>query len=118
LQIRSAISTAERLVAGAEALGDRHQVWRDAFLLAVVERSVRPSRSSPRRSGGRDRGCAGHRDRPLAEREIYDVALAPHCPNGPISLAASFQVGFCCLNAAIQEQSLGRTITRVMRACL
>lgn len=39
--------------------------------------------------------------------EAYDVAVAPHCPNGPISLAASLQVGFCCANVAIQEQSLG-----------
>jgi galactonate dehydratase len=39
--------------------------------------------------------------------EIYDVAVAPHCPNGPISLAASLQVGFCCPNIVIQEQSLG-----------
>ena len=39
--------------------------------------------------------------------EIYDAAVAPHCPNGPISLAASLQVGACCQNVAIQEQSLG-----------
>ncbi len=39
--------------------------------------------------------------------EIYDVAVAPHCPNGPISLAATLQVGFCCANVVIQEQSLG-----------
>ncbi|MCA1404438.1 hypothetical protein I6F26_17260 [Ensifer sp. IC3342] len=39
--------------------------------------------------------------------EVYDVAVAPHCPNGPISLAASLQVGFCCPNIVIQEQSLG-----------
>ena len=39
--------------------------------------------------------------------EVYDVAVAPHCPNGPISLAASLQVAFCCPNVAIQEQSLG-----------
>ena len=39
--------------------------------------------------------------------EIYDVAVAPHCPNGPISLAASLQIGFCCPNVVIQEQSLG-----------
>jgi len=39
--------------------------------------------------------------------EIYDVAVAPHCPNGPISLAASLQVGACCRNVVIQEQSLG-----------
>ncbi|PSL08408.1 galactonate dehydratase [Haloactinopolyspora alba] len=39
--------------------------------------------------------------------EVYDVAVAPHCPNGPVSLAASLQVGFCCPNVAIQEQSGG-----------
>ena len=39
--------------------------------------------------------------------EAYDVAVAPHCPNGPISLAASLQVGACCGNVVIQEQSVG-----------
>lgn len=39
--------------------------------------------------------------------EPYDVAVAPHCPNGPVSLAASLQVGSCCGNVVIQEQSAG-----------
>jgi galactonate dehydratase len=39
--------------------------------------------------------------------EAYDVAVAPHCPNGPISLAASLQVDWCAGNVVIQEQSLG-----------
>lgn len=39
--------------------------------------------------------------------EAYDVAVAPHCPNGPISLAASLQVDFCASNVVVQEQSLG-----------
>jgi galactonate dehydratase len=39
--------------------------------------------------------------------EIYDVEVAPHCPNGPISLAASLQVGFCCPYVIVQEHSLG-----------
>lgn len=39
--------------------------------------------------------------------EAYDVALAPHCPLGPIALAASLQVDAICYNAVIQEQSLG-----------
>jgi galactonate dehydratase len=39
--------------------------------------------------------------------EAYDVAVAPHCPNGPIALAASLQVGCCAGNVVIQEQSLG-----------
>jgi galactonate dehydratase len=39
--------------------------------------------------------------------EAYDVALAPHCPLGPISFAAALQVDFCSLNAFIQESSAG-----------
>ncbi|MFC7465740.1 galactonate dehydratase [Brachybacterium sp. GCM10030252] len=39
--------------------------------------------------------------------EAYDVAVAPHCPNGPVSLAASLQAGACAENIVAQEQSLG-----------
>jgi galactonate dehydratase len=39
--------------------------------------------------------------------EAYDVALAPHCPLGPLSLAASLQLDFLSHNAFIQEQSMG-----------
>jgi galactonate dehydratase len=39
--------------------------------------------------------------------EAYDVALAPHCPLGPIALAACLQIDAVCHNAVIQEQSLG-----------
>lgn len=39
--------------------------------------------------------------------EAYDVAVAPHCPLGPIALAACLQLDFCTPNASIQEQSLG-----------
>ena len=35
------------------------------------------------------------------------MSLAPHCPLGPIALAASLQVDFASPNALIQEQSLG-----------
>ena len=38
--------------------------------------------------------------------EAYDVALAPHCPLGPIALASCMQVDMCTPNALIQEQSL------------
>lgn len=41
-----------------------------------------------------------------AMAEAYDVAVAPHCPLGPIALASCLQVDFCTVNAAIQEQSL------------
>ena len=39
--------------------------------------------------------------------EAYDVALALHCPLGPIALAANLQLDGVCYNACIQEQSLG-----------
>ena len=39
--------------------------------------------------------------------EAYDVALAPHCPLGPIALASCLQVDAVSHNALIQEQSLG-----------
>lgn len=39
--------------------------------------------------------------------EAYDVAIAPHCPLGPIALAASLQVAVSTPNFVIQEMSLG-----------
>jgi galactonate dehydratase len=42
-----------------------------------------------------------------AMAEVYDVAMAPHCPLGPIALAASLQVAFTTPNFLIQEQSVG-----------
>ncbi len=42
-----------------------------------------------------------------AMAEAYDVALAPHCPLGPIALASCIQVDAVAYNALIQEQSLG-----------
>lgn len=38
--------------------------------------------------------------------EVYDVAVAPHCPLGPIALAASLQIDFATSNILIQEQSI------------
>jgi galactonate dehydratase len=42
-----------------------------------------------------------------AMAEAYDVALALHCPLGPIALAVCLQLDAVCYNAFIQEQSLG-----------
>jgi galactonate dehydratase len=39
--------------------------------------------------------------------ELYGAGLAPHCPLGPISLAASLQVAFATPNFVIQEHSIG-----------
>jgi galactonate dehydratase len=39
--------------------------------------------------------------------EAYDITLAPHCPLGPVALAACLQVDFVSYNAVLQEQSMG-----------
>lgn len=39
--------------------------------------------------------------------ETFDAALAPHCPLGPLALAACLQIDFATPNLLIQEQSLG-----------
>jgi len=39
--------------------------------------------------------------------ETHDVSLAPHCPLGPIALAASLQLAFATPNFLIEEQSIG-----------
>ena len=42
-----------------------------------------------------------------AMAEAFDVAVAPHCPLGPVALAACAQLDMCTPNAFIQEQSMG-----------
>jgi len=42
-----------------------------------------------------------------AMAEAHDVALAPHCPLGPVALAACLHVDFASWNAVLQEQSIG-----------
>jgi len=39
--------------------------------------------------------------------DTFGALLAPHCPLGPVALAASLQVGFATPNLLIQEQSRG-----------
>ncbi|ERP96408.1 hypothetical protein Q669_28980 [Labrenzia sp. C1B10] len=42
-----------------------------------------------------------------AMAEAFDIGFAPHCPLGPIALAACLQVDAVSYSAVIQEQSLG-----------
>lgn len=42
-----------------------------------------------------------------AAAETFGISVAPHCPLGPIALAASLQIDFAIPNFLIQEQSLG-----------
>ena len=39
--------------------------------------------------------------------EAYGVSMAPHCPLGPIALAACLQLDFATANTLIQEMSWG-----------
>jgi len=43
----------------------------------------------------------------ISMAEAFDVSAAPHCPLGPIALAACVQIDVCTPNVFIQEQSLG-----------
>lgn len=42
-----------------------------------------------------------------AMAEAYDIAVAPHCPLGPLALAACLQLAACAPNVVLQEMSLG-----------
>jgi len=42
-----------------------------------------------------------------AMAEAYDVAVAPHCPIGPIALAACLQLAATAPNVVLQETSMG-----------
>ena len=39
--------------------------------------------------------------------ESYDIAVAPHCPLGPLALASCLQLAACTPNVVLQEMSLG-----------
>ena len=53
-----------------------------------------------------DAGGISETRRIAALAEPYDVVVAPHCPLGPIALAASLQIDFATPNILIQEQSI------------
>ncbi len=42
-----------------------------------------------------------------AMAEMHDVAVAPHCPLGPLALGACLQLAACAPNVVLQEMSLG-----------
>jgi galactonate dehydratase len=89
------------LVATPIALGERlYSRWDfKPFLAAGVVDIVQPDLSH---AGGISE-C-----RKIASMaEAYDVAVAPHCPLGPLALAACIQLGACTPNVVIQEISLG-----------
>lgn len=96
-----AIAEIRQLVATPIALGERlHSRWDvKPFLESRSVDILQPDISH----------CGGISEMLRIARmaEAYDVALAPHCPLGPIALAANVQVDAVCSNFAIQEMSLG-----------
>ena len=42
-----------------------------------------------------------------AMAEAHDVAVAPHCPLGPLALGACLQLAACAPNVVLQEMSIG-----------
>jgi galactonate dehydratase len=90
-----------QLVSTPIALGERlHSRWDfKPFFEAGAVDIVQPDLSH----------CGGILEarRIAAMAEAYDVAVAPHCPLGPLALAACLQLAATAPNVALQEMSLG-----------
>lgn len=83
------------------AVGERVHT-RSEFIALLESRAVRVLNPDPAHMGGITQTV-----RLAGTAEMYDVAIAPHCPLGPIALAACLQIDAVSYNAVIQEQSLG-----------
>jgi galactonate dehydratase len=82
------------------ALGERlYSRW---DFKPVLDAGVAVVQPDPAHAGG-----ISELRRIAALAEVYGASLAPHCPLGPIALAASLQVAFATPNFLIQEQSQG-----------
>lgn len=96
-----AIKALSQLTTSPIALGERlHSRWEiRPFLESGAVDILQPDISH----------CGGISEmrRIAAMAETYDVALAPHCPLGPIALAANVQIAAATPNFVIQEMSLG-----------
>ena len=98
---REGLAQLANLVATPIAVGERlFSRWdfKPFFEMGAVD-IVQPDLSH---AGGLSEGR-----RIAAMAEAYDVAVAPHCPLGPLALAACLQLAGCAPNVALQEMSLG-----------
>ncbi|WP_199548707.1 galactonate dehydratase [Streptomyces sp. N35] len=82
------------------ALGERLYTRRE--FLAPLESGVAILQPDISHAGG-----ISELRRIAALAEVYGAQIAPHCPLGPVALAASLQVAFTTPNFLIQEQSIG-----------
>jgi galactonate dehydratase len=90
-----------RLISTPIALGERlYSRWDfKPFLLTGAVDIIQPDLSH---AGGLSE-CR----RIAAMAETFDVAVAPHCPLGPLALASCLQLAGCSPNVVLQEMSLG-----------
>lgn len=82
------------------ATGER--LYSRAEFLPVLEAGVRVVQPDVSHAGG-----ISEVRRIAVLAETFGAMLAPHCPLGPLALAACLQVDFATPNFLIQEQSLG-----------
>jgi galactonate dehydratase len=90
-----------QLVSTPIALGERlYTRWDFKTLLAAgVVDIIQPDLSHA--------GGISEVRRIAAMAEAFDVAVAPHCPLGPLALASCLQLAACTPNLVLQEMSLG-----------
>lgn len=82
------------------ALGERlYSRWE---FKPVLDAGVAVLQPDPSHAGG-----ISEVRRIAALAEVYGATLAPHCPLGPIALAASLQIAFATPNFLVQEHSVG-----------
>ncbi|MEV0718963.1 galactonate dehydratase [Asanoa sp. NPDC050611] len=82
------------------ALGER--LYDRRAFRAVLDAGVAVVQPDPSHAGG-----ISEVRRIAAVAEMYDAVVAPHCPLGPIALAACLQLDATIPNFLVQEQSLG-----------
>ena len=82
------------------ATGER--IYSRAGFLPVLQAGVAVVQPDPSHAGG-----ISEVSRIASLADTYGALFAPHCPLGPIALAANLQLGFATPNLLIQEQSLG-----------
>jgi galactonate dehydratase len=86
---------------GAVPLATGERLYSRWDFRAPLEAGVAVAQPDPSHAGG-----ISEVRRIAALAEVHGASLAPHCPLGPIALAASLQLGFAVPNFLIQEQSL------------
>lgn len=91
-----------RTLAGSTPLAAGERLYDRAAFLPVLQDGLSVAQPDISHAGG-----ISETRRIAALAEIFGVPMAPHCPLGPIALAACLQLDFATPNFLIQEQSLG-----------